>query len=162
MDTRDILLLLCILFFVVHKYIYLHSLSAHCTVNSQSWLQYQIWPTIFTLSRSDNIDKSQALYDPPNQLHNFYCSQRTIRITISRAIGLIGHVARKGENRNSYRLLVSKPEGNGPLAKSRRLWGNIKICIEDLGWESVEWINVAQDRDNWRAVVKTVMKNSNE
>jgi len=73
---------------------------------------------------------------------------------------LVGHVARNGKNRNSYRFLVRKSEGNGPLAKSRRIKGNVKMYIEDFGWEGVEWINVAQDRDIWRAVVKTVMKNS--
>jgi hypothetical protein len=112
----------------------------------------------FCVSRSDIIDKFQALYDPPNQIHNLYCSPHTIRMTISNTMRLVGRVARNGKNRNSYRLLVRKSEGNGPLAKSRRIRGNIKIHIEDLRWEGVQWINVAQDRDNWRVVVKTVMK----
>jgi len=74
----------------------------------------------FYVSRNDSIDKSQALYDPPNKLH-MYFSPHTIRMTISKTMRLVGRVAHNKENRNSYRLLVGKPEGNGPLAKSRRI-----------------------------------------
>jgi hypothetical protein len=55
--------------------------------------------------------------------------------------------------RNTYRILVGKPEGNRPLGRSRRRWvDNIKVDLREI-----EWINLAQDRDHWRAVVNTVM-----
>jgi hypothetical protein len=64
-----------------------------------------------------------------------------------------------GETRNAYRILVGKPEGKGPLGRPRRRWiHNIKMDLREIGWdEGVDWIELAQDRDQWRALVKTVM-----
>jgi hypothetical protein len=59
-----------------------------------------------------------------------------------------GHVARMGEKRNAYRLLVGKPEGKRPLGRPRRRWvDNIKIDLLEIGWGGVDWICLAQDRD---------------
>jgi hypothetical protein len=70
-----------------------------------------------------------------------------------------GHVARMGETSNAYRILVAKPEGKRPLGRPRRRWvDNIKIDIKEIGWDGVDWIDLAQDRDQWRALVNTVMK----
>jgi hypothetical protein len=69
-----------------------------------------------------------------------------------------GHVARMGETRNAHRILVGKPEGKRPLGRQRRWWvDNIKIYLRKIGWDGVEWIDLAQDRDHWRALVNTVM-----
>jgi hypothetical protein len=69
-----------------------------------------------------------------------------------------GHVARKGEKRNAYRLLVGKPEGKRPLGRPRRGWAdNIKIDPLEIGWGGVDWIGLAQDTDKWRALVNAVM-----
>jgi hypothetical protein len=69
-----------------------------------------------------------------------------------------GHVARIGENRNVYRLLVGKPEGKRPLGKSRRGWiDNIKMDLLEIGLNVVDWIGLTQDRDRWRALVNSVM-----
>jgi hypothetical protein len=63
-----------------------------------------------------------------------------------------------GENRNAYRILVGKPEGRRPLGRPIRRWvDNIKIGLREIGWAGVEWIDLAQDRDQWRALVNTVM-----
>jgi hypothetical protein len=60
--------------------------------------------------------------------------------------------------RNSYRILVGKPEGKRPLGRPRRRWmDNIKMDIREIGWDGVDWIDVPQDRDRWRALVNTVM-----
>jgi hypothetical protein len=57
------------------------------------------------------------------------------------------------EKRNAYRLLVSKPEGKRPLQRPRRRWvGNIKMGIIDIGLSGVDWIDLAQDKENWRAL----------
>jgi hypothetical protein len=67
-------------------------------------------------------------------------------------------VARVGEGRNVYRVLVGKPEGKRPLEKPRRRWEDwIKIDLGEIGSGGVEWIHLAQDRDRWRAVVNAVM-----
>jgi hypothetical protein len=63
------------------------------------------------------------------------------------------HVARMGEMRNGYSILVGKPEGKRPLGGSRRRWeDNIRIVLREIGWECVDWIYLTQDRDRWRAV----------
>jgi hypothetical protein len=62
--------------------------------------------------------------------------------------------------RNAYRILMGKPEGNRPLRRSRRRWmDNIKILVElrEIGWDDKDWINLTQDRDQWRVLVNTVM-----
>jgi hypothetical protein len=69
-----------------------------------------------------------------------------------------GYAARMGEKRNAYRILVGKPEGERPLGKPRRRWVyNIKMDLREIGWEDVDWIDLAQDRDQWRALVNMVM-----
>jgi hypothetical protein len=70
----------------------------------------------------------------------------------------VGHVARMGEERNVYRVLMGKPEGKRPLGRQRRrLEDGIRMDLRDTGCGSVDWIQLAQDRDRWRAVVSTVM-----
>jgi hypothetical protein len=55
-----------------------------------------------------------------------------------------------GETRNAYRILVGKPEGKGPLGRPRRRWvDNIKMDLRNIGWYGVDWVNLAQDRDQW-------------
>jgi hypothetical protein len=63
-----------------------------------------------------------------------------------------------GEKRNTYRILVGNPEGKRPLGRPRRRWvDNIKIDRREIGWNGGDWIDLAQDRDQWRALVKAVM-----
>jgi hypothetical protein len=59
-----------------------------------------------------------------------------------------------GEKRNAYRVLVGKPEGKRPLGRARRRWvDNIKIDLTEIGWYGMDWIDLAQDRDQWRVLV---------
>jgi hypothetical protein len=76
----------------------------------------------------------------------------------SRKMRWAGHVARMGEKRNAYRILVGKPEGKRPLGRPRRRWvDNIKMDLREIGWDGRDWIDLAQDRDQCRALVNTVM-----
>ena len=69
-----------------------------------------------------------------------------------------GHVARMGEGRGVYRVLVGKPEGRRPLGRPRRRWeDNIRMDLWEVGCECVDWMELAQDRDRWRALVSAVM-----
>jgi hypothetical protein len=93
------------------------------------------------------------------ELHNLYSSPDIIRQIKSRRIRWAGHVARVGEGRKVYRVMVGKPEGNRPLGRPRRRWEDrVKMDIREIGWGGVEWIHLAQDMDRWRAVVNAVMK----
>jgi hypothetical protein len=61
-----------------------------------------------------------------------------------------------GEKRNAYRLLVGKPEGKRPLGRPRPWMDNIKMDFLEIGWGGVDWIDLAKDRDKWRALVNAV------
>jgi hypothetical protein len=77
----------------------------------------------------------------------------------SRRMRWAGHVARMEEKRNACRILVGTPEGKRPLGSPRRGWvDNIKTDLREIGWDDSDWIDLAQDRDQWRALVNTVMK----
>jgi hypothetical protein len=69
-----------------------------------------------------------------------------------------GHVAGMGEKGNAYRILVGEPEGKRPLGRPRHRWvDTIKIDLREIGWDGVDWIDLGEDRDKWRARVNTVM-----
>jgi hypothetical protein len=76
----------------------------------------------------------------------------------SRRMRWAGQVAGLGEKRNAYRTFVEQPEGRRPLVRPRRRWvDNIKMDLREIGWDGVNWIDKAQDRDQWRALVNTVL-----
>jgi hypothetical protein len=92
------------------------------------------------------------------ELHGLYSSPSIIRIIKARRMRWVGHVARMGDARGAYNILVGRPEGRRPLGRPRRRWeDNIKMGLREIGFGDVDWIHLAQDRDMWRAVVNTVM-----
>jgi hypothetical protein len=92
------------------------------------------------------------------ELYALYSSPNIIRVIKSRRLRWAGHVARMGERRVAYRALVGKPEGRRPLGRPRYRWeDNIKIHLQEVEWVGIDWIDLAQDRDRWRALVYTVM-----
>ncbi|KAJ4448339.1 hypothetical protein ANN_10354 [Periplaneta americana] len=92
------------------------------------------------------------------ELHALYSSPDIIRNIKSRRLRWAGHVARMGESRNAYRVLVGRPEGKRPLGRPRRRWeDNIKMDLREVGCDDRDWINLAQDRDRWRAYVRAAM-----
>jgi hypothetical protein len=92
------------------------------------------------------------------ELNDLYSSPNIVRVIKSRRMRWAGHVARMGEGRVAYRGLVGKPEGRRPLGRPRRRWeDNIKVDLQEVGWGGIDWIDMAQDRDRWRAVVSAVM-----
>jgi hypothetical protein len=92
------------------------------------------------------------------ELHNLYSSPSIIRMIKSRRMRWAGHAARMGEKKNAHRILVGKPEGQRPLGRRRRRWvNNIVMDLRETGWDGIDWIDIAQDRDKWRTIVNTVM-----
>jgi hypothetical protein len=76
----------------------------------------------------------------------------------SRRMRMAGHVACMGEGRGAYRILVGIPDGKRPLGRPTHRWDcNIKMVLQIVGWRGMDWIDMAQDRDRWRAVVSAVM-----
>ena len=66
-------------------------------------------------------------------------------------------MARMGEGRSVYRVLVGKPEGKRPQGRTRQRWEDIKMDLQELGGVCGDWMELAQDRDRWRALVSKVM-----
>jgi hypothetical protein len=92
------------------------------------------------------------------ELNDLYSTPNIIRVIKSRIMRWAGHVTRMGEKRGTYRILVGRPEGRRPLGKPRRRWEyNIKMDLQDVGWVGMDWIELAQNRDRWRALVSAVM-----
>jgi hypothetical protein len=89
-----------------------------------------------------------------------FCSppQNVIRQIKSRRMRWAGHVARMGEDRNVYRVLMGKPEGKRLLGRQRCRWEDeVRVDLREIGWGRVYLIQLAQGRDRWRALVNTVM-----
>jgi len=111
---------------------------------------------IFGPQRDEVTRELRKLHnEEPNDL---YCSPNIVRVIKSIRMRWAGHVARMGEKRGVYKILMWKPEGKGPLGRPRRRWeNNIKMDLKEGGCEGMAWIEVAEDRDRWRALVNAVM-----
>jgi hypothetical protein len=111
---------------------------------------------IFGPKRDEVTGEWRKLHN--EELHIMYYSPNIIRQITSRRMRWAGHVARMGEERNMYRVLMGKPKGKRPLGRPRRRWEDgIRMDLREFGLGSVDWIQLAQDRDRWRVIVYTVM-----
>jgi len=111
---------------------------------------------IFRPSRDEVTGEWRRLHN--EELNDLYCSPNIVRVIKSRRIKWAGHVARMGEERGVYRVLVGKPEGRRPLGRPRRRWvDNIRTDLQKVGCGYVDWIGLARDRDRWRTLVSAVM-----
>jgi len=92
------------------------------------------------------------------ELNDLYSSHNIVRAIKSRRMRWAGHVARMGEERGVYRVLVGKSEGMRPLGRPRRRWvDNIRTDHQEVGCGYMDWIGLVQDRDRWRTLVSAVM-----
>jgi hypothetical protein len=87
-----------------------------------------------------------------DELHSLYSSPNIVKVISSRRLRWAGHVARMGEGRGVYRILVGRLECKRPLGRPRRSWeNNIKMDVSEIGIDGANWIRLAQDRVHWRA-----------
>ena len=106
--------------------------------------------------------RREAVTGEWRKLHNEELSDlnslpNIVRVVKSRRMRWAGHVARIG-GRRVHRVLVGKPEGKRPLGRPRRRWeDNIKMDLKEVGEGCGDWMELAQNRDRWRALVSTVM-----
>ena len=92
------------------------------------------------------------------ELNVLYCSPNIFRVIKSRRMRWAWHVAHMGERKGAYRILVGKLEVKRPLKRHRRRWeDNINLDLREVACKDVDWIELAQDRDRWPALVNTVM-----
>ena len=111
---------------------------------------------IFGPKREEVTEEWRKLHN--EELNDLYCSPNIFRVVKSIIMRWAGHEARIAEKRGVYRVLVEKSEGKRPLRRPRRRWKNtIKIDFQDLGCGCMDWIELAQDKDRWRALVNAVM-----
>src|SRR5215469_13420277 len=110
---------------------------------------------VFGPKRDEVTGKWKKLHN--EELKDLYFSPSIVQVVKSRRMRWAGHVARMGEERGVHRVLVGKPEGKRPLWRPRRRWeDNIEMDLEEVGGVG-DWMELAQDRDRWRALVNTVM-----
>jgi hypothetical protein len=91
------------------------------------------------------------------ELNDLYTLPNIVRVVKSRRMRCAGHVVRQGEERGVHRVLVGKPEGKRPLGKPRCRWeNNVKMDLQEVGGDCGDWMELAQNRDRWEALVSTV------
>jgi hypothetical protein len=111
---------------------------------------------IFGTRRDEVTGEWRRLHN--EELNDLYCSPNIVRVIKSGRMRWAGHVARMGEERGAYRVLVGKPEGKRSLGRPRRRWvDNIGMDLHEVGCGYVDWIGLAQDRNRWRTLVNAVM-----
>jgi len=111
---------------------------------------------IFGPGRDEVTGEWRRLHN--KELNDLYSSPNIVRVIKSRGMRWAGHVARMGEERGVCRVLLEKPEGKRPMGKPRRRCvDNIRMDLQEVGCECMDWIGLAQDRDSWQTLVSAVM-----
>jgi hypothetical protein len=110
---------------------------------------------VFGPKREEIVGGWRRLHN--EELQNLYTSSNIITVITSMRMRWVGHVACVVEI-NIYNILIGKPEGKRPLGRSRSRWkDNVRMDLMDIGWEGVDWMHLAEDRNQWWALVNTVM-----
>ena len=118
--------------------------------------EYMVLRRIFGPRRDEVMGEWRRLHN--EELNDLYCSPNIVRVITLRRMRWAGHVARMGEERGVYRVLVREPEGKRPLGRPRRRWvDNIRMDLQEVGCGYMDWIGLAQNRGRWWTLVSAVM-----
>ena len=159
-----VLLMVYILLMLTVKYITLPVVLYGCETWSLTFreehrlrvFENRVLRRIFGLKRDGVTREWRKLHN--EELNDLYCSPNIVRVIKWRRMRWAGHVARMEEGRGVHKVLVEKPEGKRPLGRPRRRWeDNIKMDLEEVGRVCGDWMELAEDRDRWQALVSTVM-----
>ena len=150
---------------LIHKKLYYRLYSMVVKLGLLSWEEQslkvfgnKILRKIFETKRDEITGEWWKLHSA--ELHVLCSPPNIIRNHKSTRLRWAGHVARMEQFRNAYRILAGKPEGKTPLGRLKHWWeGNIrpKVDLREVGCDSVNWIDLTQDRDQWRAYVRVIM-----
>jgi len=119
-------------------------------------IENKVLRRVFGSNRDEVTGKWRKLHN--EELSDLYSLPNIVRVVKSRRMRWAGHVTRMGEGRGVYRVLGGKPEEKRPLGRPRRRWeDNIKMDLQEVEGGCEDWVELAEDRDRWRALVSTVM-----
>jgi len=143
----------------------LNLIQTHCPISGHNFFSYYNWNKQNRISgqggggvSSGSIAQHRKRDENMYVVNDLHTSPNIVWVIKSRRMRLAWHVARMGEERGVYRVLVGKPEGKRPLGRPRRRWvDNIRMDLQEVGCGNVDWIGLAQDRDEWRTLFSAVM-----
>jgi len=116
----------------------------------------RVFRRIFGPRRDEVTGEWRRLHN--EELNDLYSSPNIVRVIKSRRMRWARHVARMGEEKGVYRVLVGKPEGKRPLGRPRHRWvDNVRTDLQEVGCVYMDWIGLVQDRDRWQTLVSAVM-----
>ena len=118
-------------------------------------LENRVLRRVFGPKRDEVTGEWRKLHN--KEVSDLYAVPNIVRVVKSRRMRWAGHVARMGVGRGVHRVLVGKPEGKRPLGRPRHRWeDNIKMDLQEVGEGLGDWMELAQDRESWRALVSMV------
>ena len=128
------------------------------TLREERWLRVfenRALRKVFGPKRDEVTGEWRKLHN--EELNDLYSLPNIVRVVKSTRMRWAGHVARMGEDRRVHRVLVGKPEGKRPLGRPRRRWeDSMKMDLQEVEGGRGDWMELAQDRDRWQALVGTV------
>jgi hypothetical protein len=117
-----------------------------------------MFKTLILSFAKTHICKAREEHGVLGKLPVLHSLSSIVRVIKARRMRWARHVARMGEDRSAYNILVGWPEGRRPLGRLKRRWeDNIKMDLGEIGFRDVDWIHLAQDRGRWRALANVVM-----